>query len=85
MKNETLNGILTFVLGALVVAGVICALRVYNVTHESRVLQNMAINANNNLMVAQALLNDTANYNKKYPSPQLNSLLQSVQARPVNR
>jgi hypothetical protein len=85
MKNETLNGILTFVLGVLVVMGVIFALRVYNVTHESRVLGSAAVQANANLMRAQALLNEAVGYNKKYPSPQLTSLLESLQTRPVNR
>ena len=84
MKNDTLNGILTFVLIVLVVAGVVCALRVFNVTHESRVLGSMATRARTNLAVAQALLNEAATYNKEYPTPEMNNILQSVQARPVN-
>ncbi len=85
MRNDTLNGILTFILGILVVLGVVFALRVFNVTHESRELQSMYLNANNNMVVAQALLNEAAAYNKAYPTPEMKSILQSVQARPVNR
>ena len=85
MKNDTLNGILTFVLGVLVVLGVVFALRVVNVTHEMRQLSTAATQANASVMRAQGLLNETVAYNKKYPDPQLNTILQSLQTKPANR
>jgi hypothetical protein len=85
MRNDTLNGILTFVLGVLVVLGVIFALRVVNIMHETRVLGSAAVQANGNMARAQGLLNEAVAYNKKYPNPQLTSILESLQTRPVNR
>jgi len=85
MKNDTLNGILTFVLGVLVVLGVVFALRLLNVTHEFRVLQSAAAQANGKLVVAQSLLNESVAYNKKFPSTELTGILQHLPTRPVNR
>jgi hypothetical protein len=79
MKNETLNGILTSVLGVLVVLGVIFALRVVFVTRDSRTLQGQAILDNARIMQARQLANDVALYNQKAQSPELTRILQSLQ------
>ena len=81
MKCETLNGILTFVLGVLVVLGVYFALRVTTLTHETRALQNQALRDNTILMQSQQLYNDVQVYNQKYQRPELTYILQSVQAK----
>jgi len=80
MKNDSLNGILTFVLGVLVVLGVYFALKVVFVNIDSRRLQNQALTANMRLAEARAMASDTAAYNQKYPSAELTSLLKSLQA-----
>jgi len=83
MKFETLNGILTFVLGVLVVAGVILALNVVFVTREGRALQSQAMLDNARLTGVQTLFNDASAYNQKYPSVELTRILQNLQARPA--
>ena len=79
MKSETLNGVLTFVLGVLVVLGVVFALRVFFVTRDSRTLQGQALMANSRLMQARELVADVAAYNQKAQSPELTRILQSLQ------
>ncbi len=79
MKNDTLNGVLTFVLGVFVVLGVYFALRVVFLSHDSRMLQSQMLFAGTQLKQASALAADTAAYNQKYPSPELTRLLQSLQ------
>ena len=80
MKNDSLNGILTFVLGVLVVLGVYFALKTVDVSHESRTLLSKATYANAQLIQARALAADAQAYNQKYPSAELTRILQSVQA-----
>jgi len=80
MKCETTNSILTFVLGALVLLGVLFALQTFFLTRELRQLGVRAA-ANNNALAqmqgsAQALFNDVTAYNKKNPSPELTKLLE---------
>ena len=79
MKSETLNGILTFVLGVLVVLGVVFALKVVFVTHDTRVLQSQAVYANTRILEARALVADVQAYNQKNPSVELQHILQSLQ------
>jgi len=83
MKCELTNSILTFALGALAVAGVIFALQTVSHTHELRSLTVQATIANNNLLQAQALVNDVIAYNQKTPSPELTKMLQTIQAKPA--
>lgn len=83
MKSETLNGILTFVLGVLVVLGVICVLRVVNITREIRFLQSTEVRDRTLMVRAQALYADAATYNKQYRDPELAQILQSVVAKPA--
>ena len=85
MKFETLNGILTFVLGVLVVAGVVLALNVAFVTHDTRNLEQTASIAKIKLAQAQGVLAATVAYNQKYPSTELTHILQSVQTKSANR
>ena len=79
MKSDTLNGVLTFVLGVLVVLGVVFALRVASATHESRLLQSQAIMDNARLVKARELAAAAVAYNQKAQSPELTRILQSLQ------
>lgn len=78
MKCETTNTVLTFVLGALALLGVIFALQTIFRTREFQKLQGQASFDGANVMRAQALLNETIAYNQKYPSPELSRLLGSA-------
>ncbi len=83
MKFETLNGILTFVLGVLVVLGVVFALRVVDISRDARHLQKLALQDNAVMVQTQQLFADAAAYNQKYQSPDLTRILQSMAARPA--
>ena len=78
MKCETMNSVLTFVLGAFVVLGVIFALQTIFRTREFRTLQIQATMDNANLMRLQALANDVFAYNQKAQSPELTRILQAA-------
>ena len=79
MKNETLNGILTSVLGVLVVLGVVFALRVVFATRDTRMLNTQALMDNARLVQARNLAAAVAAYNQKAQSPELTHILQSLQ------
>ena len=79
MKNESLNGVLTFVLGVLVVLGVVFALRVYFAERDTRALQSQVLFVNTRITQARALVAATAAYNQKAQSPELTRILQSLQ------
>jgi hypothetical protein len=79
MKSEALNTVLTFILGVLVVLGVVFALRVFFVTRDSRQLQGQALMANSRLVQARQLVTAVAAYNQKAQSPDLTRILQSLQ------
>jgi hypothetical protein len=85
MKSETLNGILTFVLGVLVVAGVILAVRMVMLHRDLRTLQRDAARDQAIIMRTQQFFNDAAAYNQKNPSPELARILQILaQPKPAN-
>ena len=84
MKSDALNGILTFVLGALVLLGVVFALKVVVITRDSRSLMHQASLDAAVINQTQQLFNEAAAYNQKYQSPDLTRILQSMQARPAN-
>jgi hypothetical protein len=78
MKCETTNAILTFVLCALAVLGVIFALQTFNRTREFRFLQARAVQAQTGLMQIQQLqgiANDALAFNQKNPNPELTRIL----------
>ncbi len=85
MKSELTSLLLTFVLGVLAIAGVICALQTIFLTREFRSLSVQATIANNSLLQAQSLANDVSLYNQKSPSPELTKFLAAVQAKPAAR
>ena len=85
MKSNTTNAVLTFVLGALAVAGVVFALQTIFLTRELRSLTFQATAYNAYLLQAHALANDVADYNQKTPSPELTRLLKAAQAKPATR
>lgn len=76
MKCDMTNSVLTFVLGVLVVAGVILALQTINRSREWSTLQIQALEINQNYARLQALANDVAAYDQKYPNPALTRILQ---------
>ncbi|HTV62916.1 MAG TPA: hypothetical protein VMH30_10160 [Verrucomicrobiae bacterium] len=78
MRSEILNEILTFVLGILVVLGVIFALQTINRTRELNTLQVQAVAINQNYLRLQGLVNDVLVYNQKYPNPELTHILQNT-------
>jgi hypothetical protein len=78
MKLETLNGILTFVLGMLVVAGVILAVRMVMLHHDLRSLQREATRDQSLLVQTEQMYGDAAAFNQKNPSPELAHILQIV-------
>jgi hypothetical protein len=73
-----MNSVLTFVLGAFVVLGVIFALQTIVRTREIRSLQIQMTNINANYMRLQALANDVNAYNQKTPSAELTRILQAT-------
>jgi hypothetical protein len=78
MKCETMNSVLTFVLGAFVVLSVIFALQTIFRTREIRSLQIQAANINANYMRLQALANDVNAYNQRTPNAELTRILQAT-------
>ncbi|MGO8764053.1 MAG: hypothetical protein ACLQSR_02825 [Limisphaerales bacterium] len=76
MKCEMMNGVLTFALGALVVLAVVFTLRTINLSREANRLQVQAVRINQFSLRLQALANETAAFNQKYPSPDLTRILQ---------
>jgi hypothetical protein len=85
MKSETLNGILTFVLGVLVVVAVILAMKLALLTHESRNLQKEAQFDQAIIVQTQAVYNDAMAYNQKYYDPALSRILQGAMSKPAAR
>ena len=85
MKSETMNSVLTFVLGVFIVLGVIAALRTINRTRELRSLQMQATQANGYRMGVEALANDAVAYSKQNPNSEILHILQPTQAKPANR
>jgi hypothetical protein len=81
MKSNATHTFLTFVLGVLAVAGVICALQTIFLTRELRSLSAQATFANSSLVQAQSLAADVAGYNQKNPSPELTRVLQTIQVK----
>jgi hypothetical protein len=73
-----MNSVLTFVLGAFVVLGVILALQTIFRTREIRSLQIQMTNINANYMRLQALANDVNAYNQKTPNAELARILQAA-------
>ena len=78
MKCETMNSVLTFVLGAFVVLGVILSLQTIFRTRELRSLQIQMTNINANYMRLQALANDVNAYNQKTPNAELSNILKTT-------
>lgn len=86
MKCDMLNGILTFVLGVLVVLGVIMAMRMAMLTHELRTWQNQAAIRQAIMMQTTSVYNAAAAYNQRYNDPRLSQILSTVvQPKSVKR
>lgn len=83
MKSDTTTTVLNFILAVLVILGVVFALLSMTRAREFKMLSTNATLANNALMRAQGLANDTAAYNASAKSPELARLLQSIQPKPA--
>ena len=83
MKADTTTTVLNFILAALVILGVVFALLAMNRTREFRQLNVNAAFANNALLRAQGLANDTAAFNASVKSPELARILQTIQPKPL--
>ena len=81
MKSDTTTTALNFILAVLVILGVVFALLSITRTRELRQLTANATLANNGLMRAQGLANDTAAFNASAKSPELTRILQSIQPK----
>jgi len=81
MKSDTTTTVLNFILAVLVLLGVVFALLSITRTREFRQSTANATLANNALMRAQGLANDTAAYNVSAKSPELTRILQSIQPK----
>jgi hypothetical protein len=79
MKYETTNTVLTFILGALVLLGVIFALKTINQTRELRLLASQAMAVNTGLMREQAFFNDCLEYSKTHSD--INRILQPADTK----
>jgi hypothetical protein len=83
MKNDTTTTVLNFVLAVLVILGVTFALMAMSKTRELRALTLDATIANNTIMRAASLANDTAAYNVQAKSPELARILAAIQPKPA--
>jgi hypothetical protein len=83
MKSDMTTTVLNFLLAALVILGVVFALLSMNRTREFRKMTVEANLANNALMRAQGLANDTAAYNATAKSPELTRILAAIQPKPA--
>jgi len=79
MKCEITNTILTFVLGLLLVLGVVFALQAVNYTREIRSLQTQLANSQRSLNILNLLLNDAVQYGKTHPD--INPVIQPFEAK----
>ncbi len=83
MKCEPFNTILTGVLGALVVLGVIFAFRTIVRTRELRTLQAQMLNCQVNVNRLNLTLNAAAQYGKTHPD--IDRILQPFETKPAAR
>lgn len=88
MKSETMNSVLTFVLGALILLDVIFALQTINRSREYRNLQITA--GQDQAWLAQvhqveSLVRDVLAYNQQNPNPELDRILKQAQAKPAGK
>ena len=75
--------VLNFVLLVLAICGGFFAIMTFTRTRELRLIAPQAQADNNVLARMQVLANQVAEYNQKYPSPELTRILQSIQAKPA--
>ena len=85
MKSDTTTTVLNFILAALVILGVVFALLSMTRAREFKMLSTNATLANNALMRAQGLANDTAAYNATAKSPELAKAIQLLQPKTVSK
>jgi uncharacterized protein (UPF0333 family) len=84
MKSDTTTLVLNFVLAVLVILGVLFAYLSMTRTRDLRALSTAAATANNALMKAQSLANDTAAYNATAKDAKLAAILTTIQPKPAH-
>ncbi len=80
MKCDTINTVLTYVLGALALLGVVFALQTIFRVRELRSLQVQAAVDNANIVRLQQLASEAFTYNQSHPSSELTRIFQTTQA-----
>ena len=81
MKSDTTTLVLNFVLAVLVILGVLFAVLAMNRARDLRQMSSAAAIANNALLRAQGLANDTAAFNAQAKSPELTRILAAIQPK----
>ena len=84
MKSDTTTLVLNFVLAVLVILGVLFAVLTMNRQRDLRALSSNAAIANNALLKAQSLANDTATYNATAKDAKLAAILTTIQPKPAH-
>ncbi len=83
MKPDATTTILNFVLLVLAICGLIFSVLTFSRTRELRMISPQASMDQQVLGRIQALANEVAVYNQKYPSPELTKILQTIQPKPA--
>jgi hypothetical protein len=83
MKTDLTTTFLNFVLAILVLLSVCFALLTVLREPKVPIWTAMALQDNNNLMKLNGILNDAVTYNARARSPELQRIIQSVQAKPA--
>ncbi len=83
MKPDATTTILNFVLLVLAICGLIFSVLTFSRTRELRMISPQASMDQQVLTRVQALANEVAVYNQKYPSPELTKILQTIQPKPA--
>ena len=85
MKNDNVTTALNLVLAVLAIAGVFFAMQTIFRTRTLRALQIQAAQANAYRMAVEALAQDAFAYSQKNPNPEIQRILQTIQAKPATR
>jgi hypothetical protein len=79
MKSDPMVTVMNFVLGVLIILGLLFTYLTLTRTRELRSMTLNATAANNNLIRINSLVNDVINYNAQAKSPELTRIVQSIQ------
>jgi hypothetical protein len=85
MKNDNITTALNLVLAVLAILGVVFALQTIFRGRALRTMQIQATQANAYRMAVESLAQDAVAYSKSNPNPEIQRILQPVQAKPATR